>query len=404
VNAVQKRVVVISHAAVNAPHRAVYERLARDYGWDVHVVAPSSIPIGDGARVKTCDAPVTGTAITMHVLPLSLVRTGRFLWFHGLARLLLNLRPSVVFAEYDPGSLPVILAKTAIKRFGGRVVAYTVENMYHPRFRQAVSDAKNLDVKALLRDITVGTIDVVGARATDALVCINREGAEIYRHRRGWRKPVATIPLGTDLSLFRPLDVSAYRDELGVADRFVVGYFGRLVPEKGADLLVEALARLPDDVTLLLDMFKNFAPGSFADGLLRRADVLRVHQRVVTVDVPHADVPRAMNCCDVIVLPSKTTPRWKEQFGRVLPEAMACGVPVIGSDSGNIPDMLGDAGLIFREGDVDALVATIRRVYDDRSLRHDLASRGRERVSDLLSVDVQARAMSEQLTRFGLGA
>lgn len=393
-----QRVVVISHAAINAPHRAVYERLARDHGWDVHLVVPSSIPIGTSGAVKRCDPVGEESALHLHEVRVSLLKTGRLLWFHGLARLLVELRPHVVFAEYDPGSMPVVVAKAAVKPFGGRVVAYTVENMHHPRFRQAFDDVLQRNLRAFARDLGVGTLDVVGARLTDALICISREGESVFRTARRWSKPISTIPLGTDLALFRPLDVADYRRELGLEGRFVVGYFGRLVPEKGADLLIEALAQLPADVTLLLDMFKNFAPGSFADSLLRRAEELGVRDRIVTIDVKHGDVPRAMNCCDVVVLPSRTTARWKEQFGRVLPEAMACGVPVIGSDSGNIPDMIGDTGLIFSEGDVGSLTAAILRLHNNKAFAHALAMRARERVAAHFSVDVQVDAMHRDLS------
>jgi len=83
---------------------------------------------------------------------------------------------------------------------------------------------------------------------------------------------------------------------------------------------------------------------------------------------------------DALVLPSRTRPNWKEQFGRVLVEAMACGVPVIGSDSGEIPHVIGDAGLIFPEEQVEILRAHLARLLGDPGLRADLAQRGRERV------------------------
>ncbi len=66
---------------------------------------------------------------------------------------------------------------------------------------------------------------------------------------------------------------------------------------------------------------------------------------------------------DVLVLPSRTTPVWKEQYGRVLLEAMVCQVPIVGSDSGAIPEVVGPAGLIFPEGNVDQLVRSLNTLY-----------------------------------------
>jgi glycosyltransferase involved in cell wall biosynthesis len=93
-----------------------------------------------------------------------------------------------------------------------------------------------------------------------------------------------------------------------------------------------------------------------------------------------AQIAQQFHKIDVLVLPSRTTPVWKEQFGRVLAEAMACHVPVIGSNSGAIPEVIGDAGLIFPEGDVTALANCLRQLINSPDLRHDLAQRGYNRV------------------------
>jgi glycosyltransferase involved in cell wall biosynthesis len=98
---------------------------------------------------------------------------------------------------------------------------------------------------------------------------------------------------------------------------------------------------------------------------------------------------------DVMVLPSRTTPSWKEQFGRVLIEAMSCAVPVVGSSSGEIPTVLGDAGLIFPEGDVAALRVALRRIMLDATLRAELGARGRQRVLAHYTQAALARSYAE---------
>ena len=75
---------------------------------------------------------------------------------------------------------------------------------------------------------------------------------------------------------------------------------------------------------------------------------------------------------------------WVEFFGRVLIEGMACEVPVIGSDSGEIPNVIGDAGLVFPEEDVEALADRLRRIIQDKSLRLQLIQRGLERVKEFM--------------------
>ncbi len=97
-----------------------------------------------------------------------------------------------------------------------------------------------------------------------------------------------------------------------------------------------------------------------------------------------------MNNLDVLVLPSRTTSVWKEQFGRVLTEAMACKVPVVGSSSGAIPEVIGDAGLVYPEGDIRELAECLRLLMQSRELRGRLSERGYKRVKSLYTQDVIA--------------
>jgi len=106
--------------------------------------------------------------------------------------------------------------------------------------------------------------------------------------------------------------------------------------------------------------------------------------------VPHGRMPELLAAVDVLVLPSRTLPKLKEQFGRVLIEGMAAGCVVIGSSSGAIPEVLGDAGLVFEEVRPEDLATAIERVLEDRSLRETLRARGRARVEETYTWDVVA--------------
>jgi glycosyltransferase involved in cell wall biosynthesis len=101
--------------------------------------------------------------------------------------------------------------------------------------------------------------------------------------------------------------------------------------------------------------------------------------------VPSSDMPAMIRRVHVSVLPSVTTPRWKEQFGRILIESMAAGVPVVGSTCGEIPAVIGDAGLVVAEGDAAALQVALQTLYDASALRRELAQRGRHRAVSLFS-------------------
>ena len=148
------------------------------------------------------------------------------------------------------------------------------------------------------------------------------------------------------------------------------------MPEKGLDLLLWACAGLEGDWRLTL-----VGSGAELEALRKLASESGIADRVsLGVRLPSAEMPDFYRSLDLLVLPSRTRPNWKEQFGRVLIEAMACGVPVLGSDSGEIPHVIGGAGVVFPEGDVEALRAQLRRLMQDRAVRQGLATAGRQRV------------------------
>ncbi len=143
------------------------------------------------------------------------------------------------------------------------------------------------------------------------------------------------------------------------------------------------------------------------EALRALARSLGILDRIAFVDwVGHGEVPAFLRRMDVLVLPSRTTPGWAEQFGHLLIEAMGCGAVPVGSDSGEIPWVIGDAGLIFPEEDHRALAAALRRLRDEGGLREKLARAGRRRVLDHFSWEVIAektQAIYERVLQGGGG-
>lgn len=204
----------------------------------------------------------------------------------------------------------------------------------------------------------------------------NREAVEVLR-RRGFEKPVACVPQhGVDPALFRKLDASDLRGKIGLKNAFVIGFVGQIARRKGIDTLVKALALLPKNCVLVL-----VGSGPDAPRFKVLAEELGLSSRVRWEPwTDQRNIVKYMCAFDAFVLPSRTVLHSKEQFGRVLIEAMACETPVVGSDSGEIPNVIGDVGLIFHEGDERELAGHLRRLMNDSSLSKVLGRRGRERV------------------------
>ncbi|MFN0072818.1 MAG: glycosyltransferase [Chloroflexota bacterium] len=278
---------------------------------------------------------------------------GNFHLFHfpTLGRLFRTLRPDLVHVDEEPYNLSTFLAIRDARAAGAKTVCFTWQNLlrrYPPPF-------------SLMEQWVY--------RSVDAVIAGTEEAAQVLR-QKGYRGRLEVIPqFGIDPDRFSP---GAPRP----GPPWSIGFVGRLVEQKGLMTLLLAAARLADDWRLEL-----IGAGPFRTDLEARALALGVRERLVFRDqVPSGAVPEALRGLHVLVLPSETRTFWKEQFGRILVEAMACGVPVIGSDSGEIPRVIGNAGLVTPEGDVEALAATLTRVLMDARLRADLAGRGRARV------------------------
>ncbi len=219
-----------------------------------------------------------------------------------------------------------------------------------------------------------------GQTVTDTL-----NAKPVYRNR-----PHRMIPLGVDTSVFRPDPdaAAATRNELGwrvMREPPVVGYLGRFVAEKGLQLLMRALDAVGSRARAL------FVGGGPMEAELR--EWARPHGdrvRIVT-GVKHDEVPRWLNAMDILCAPSQTTPRWREQFGRMLIEAFACGVAVIGSNSGEIPHVIGDAGMVVDERDESGWISALEELLGDRARRVDLGARGLDRAQRSYSWPVVAR-------------
>jgi glycosyltransferase involved in cell wall biosynthesis len=211
-------------------------------------------------------------------------------------------------------------------------------------------------------------------RHADFAIGRSTAAVEVLR-RKGFRGSAQVVPNAVDPDLFRPMDCAKCREELGV-EGFVAGYVGRVVPEKGIEDLLDALVSCPAQVNLLV-------VGQVSQGDIWQAHVrargLATRVRFVGA-CPSSELPRIMNAMDTLVVPSRTTASWKEQFGRVVIEAHACGVPVVGSDSGAIPEVVGEGGLIVPERDSDALANAIMRLVAAPNWAREMGRLGRQQV------------------------
>lgn len=361
------RVLMLSKACLVGIYQRKLERIAAR-GIDLLVLVPPSWRDERGEMVL--ERAFTD-GYRLETMPI--VRNGDYhLHFYpNIGARIRDFKPDIVHIDEEPYNLSTWHTMFHARKHGAKTLFFSWQNIerhYPPPFSWGER--------------------YVLSRA-DAAIAGTQSAADVWRSK-GFERDIAVIPqFGTDPDLFQPAETCPERP-------FTIGYIGRLVPEKGVRVLLDAFARLAGGDTAPPLRLIMIGGGTIRAELMAQADALHIADRVEWRDqVPSTAMPAQYHDIDVLVLPSLTRPNWKEQFGRVLVEAMMSGVPVIGSDSGAIPDVIGDTGLIVPENDADALANAISRLCVDKTLRTDLSRRGRERALAHFTHDQVAAATVE---------
>lgn len=367
------KILVVSHTYIVDLNCEKFKALAAlEPGLEVTIVVPKRWrPGGVQNRIIEAHFRQEGSFRVVPIANFSQNNQGLLCFGAELIQLLRQFRPDII--QVEQGSKALAYAQLITLN---RLLGLNAKNLFFTWWNLPY------DLK-----LPVSALEAYNLHHTHGLISGNQDGANILR-QRGYQGPIQVMPqLGVDQSLFRPQPQPELAAQLGIQpDEFVVGFVGRFVPEKGLLTLYNALASIGQTHKwkwLLLGR------GPLQQTLIKKATAAGLAERLVWIEsVPHADVPRYINLMNTLVLPSQSTEQfktltsvgWKEQFGHVLIEAMACQVPVIGSDSGEIPHVIADVGLVFPEGDVAALQACLVQLMIQPKIAADLGKQGHSRV------------------------
>jgi glycosyltransferase involved in cell wall biosynthesis len=359
------KVLMVSKACVVGAYQKKLEELAALPGVELTVVVPPYWR--DERGVIRLERRYT-TGYELVVSPMAFNGHFHLHFYPGLLRVIRRVRPDLVHIDEEPYNLATFQGVLLAGWVRARTVIFTWQNIlrhYPPPF-------------SLMEDHNL--------RHADALIAGTNEAAAVWRNK-GYRGPIHAIPqFGVDPDFFQSLERPTRTSKLSLLQRratrkpsqigFVIGYVGRLVAEKGIEVLLKAVAGLSGPWQLRI-----LGSGPDLERLEKMAQWLGIYPRVLfDRPIPSTQMPYYFSGLDALVLPSVTRPNWKEQFGRVLIEAMACGVPVVGARCGAIPDVIADAGLTFAEGDVADLSSQLTLLMNDIDRRKQIAELGRTRV------------------------
>lgn len=347
------RVLMISKALVAGTSQRKLEEIAKCPNLELTVAVPPYWLSDDGSKQMLERFYTDG--YRMLVTPIAF--NGKFHWHYypQLQQIMQDVQPDIVHMDEEPYNLATLQAIHLAKKHHAKALFFTWQNLhrnYPPPFRQ---------------------IELYNYKHASMAIAGNRDASEVLRSK-GYQGPMRIIPqFGFDTDIYKR---SNPRTPRASNAPFTLGFIGRLKEEKGLPLMLEALTYLPDYCQVIF-----IGHGPMKSPLEEQAARLGVSQRVqFRPSIPTDQVPTAMENLDAFVLPSISRPNWTEQFGRVLAESMSCETPVIGSSCGEIPYVIGDAGLVFKEGDAHELAVCVQKLLNDPQLYATLAHRGRQRV------------------------
>ena len=348
------RAAVVSHRYADPAKRSRLKALA-GLGVDVTAIVPERWVTREGVVQPSQpgnDEGVQLTTIPVRGIP---ANPGLLLWNEkALRRHLTQLKPDVVHIEEEPWTQPAVLGLRLARKLGVPGVLATAESL--PR---SYSIAQRLRRERSLRQ-------AVG------LVASNSLALALAMKRR----PALAHTIIPQSSLTPPPGYARDRQP-----EFSLGFFGRLVPERGLDLLFRACVNLAGKWTLTV-----VGTGPSQEELEALAQRLGIAARISWLGpLPRQAAEAVWRRLDCLVLPSRTTERWIMTEGRAAIHAMANSVAVVGTDSGALPEIIGDAGRIVPEEDVAALTSALQDLYSNRSECERLGSIGRRRVQEQFS-------------------
>jgi len=344
------RAVIVSHTYANPAARGKLRALVGQ-GAALAVAVPARFtPLGAAEALHTPFAEDSG----VRIVPIP--TAGRepdgapASWRSGaLRRLLTDFRPDIVQIEEEPSTSVAAAVSRLARQLGIPAVAFT---------SQSLTREYRLFARMRRRRTLTRASGIVGANAV-ATGLVRQDFPGL---------PWASIP---QLGLPVPRAL-ALEPHLPLA----IGFVGRLVPEKGLDVLLRACVRLYGTWTLTVA-----GTGPAQEELEALAERLGVASRITWLGaIPRRDLATLWPRIDCLVAPSRTSARWVETYPIQVLEAMGHGVTVVTSDSGALPESVGGAGLVFREAHADGLTEALSRLIADAGLRERLAAEGRRRV------------------------
>lgn len=381
------KILVVSHTSFRRVGRSVYIELAKR-GYDITIIHPETLRAANGSimyhEAYATDEPPLIALPQTH-------RNPRTHTYKGLLHIVNSVKPQIIILENDPVSLLTLQLGLWAKKNKAKLLCLTNDNVS----RTLKNSFKRQGIKGLMYALLLQTVNYISKPLVHHLFVISNAGWQEFIEL-GYKNKISKIPLGFDPHIFYKdyEKRNNKRKELQIENDTIIAYFGRMKFQKGIHILIEALAMLKDKPwKFMLDKFEE-GGDNYQKHLMSLIEKHQLAERIIWIHANHLQVADYMRAADIIVVPSLETKYFVEQYGRVVPEAMACGALTIVSNTGALPELLNNNGWIFQQGNIADLHNKLENVLNlNEAEKHYISQQAAEYAIKHLSIKAQADLM-----------
>jgi glycosyltransferase involved in cell wall biosynthesis len=211
----------------------------------------------------------------------------------------------------------------------------------------------------------------------DHFHCLTEKAKKALTTEGVSEEKITVIPYGIDLQRFK------FKNKPKSSTFLKILFVGRLEEQKGIVELMEVWQNIRKQHSHIKLVVVGSGP---MEQLVRKSGI-------EPISYPYSKMPEIMRDADILVLPSKPTQYWEEYLGMVLLEAMACGLPIVTTTCGAIPEVVGEAAVVVAHSNTQALFLGLEQLVENPSQRQELRVLGQKRVKTKFNAETQAQKL-----------
>ena len=333
---------MLSHTYIKKINLSLPEILSQKKNLDIICVAPKKIFQNE----NTVYPDYKKNEIKVKLIKSNLInKSMRLQYFKNINKIIEKHQPNIIILDND-----TVCFQSLILIYWSFFYRYKL--FYFCNENNLTNILSMFSIKKFIKFLIIGVSNLIIRFKVDKIFCYSNQIKNNYDFF-GYKNKTKIVPLGFDRKVFYPKKKKQFKN-------FRISYFGRITPEKGIHILIEALKKIKSyKWNLMIDM-DHVENKSYFVKLKNDLKKNFSKKKYKFIKCDHFEIANYMRSSDIIVLPSLH----EEQYGRVIQEGIACGNVAIGSNIGAIPEIIKDRSLLFKPGDFNSLTLILKKLFN----------------------------------------